>query len=132
MAAKQRTEFTVSVPHRPGELGKVFDALAKGKVNALGVCGWGEGETAKVLIVADNEGKARKALAAGGFSFAEAPVVTVSGPSGQGAGAKISARLAGAGINIEHVYASTTGKGSGVVVLHVGDAAAALRALGGK
>ena len=132
MPAKQRTEFTVSVPHRPGELGRVFDTLAKGRVNVLGVCGWGEGETAKVLIVADNEAKARKALSGSGFSFAETPVVTVSGPSGQGTGAKISARLASAGINIDHVYASTSGKGSGVVVLHVADATAALKALGGK
>jgi len=132
MPAKQRTEFLVSVMNRPGELGRVLESLAKGKVNVLGVCGWGEGETAKVMIVPDNDAKARKALAAGGFSFAEGPVIAVSGASGVGTGAKLAVKLAGAGLNIDHVYASTTGKGSGSVMLHVTDPAAALKALGGK
>ena len=132
MAVKQRTEFLVSVPNRPGELGRVLESLAKGKVNVLGVCGWGEGETAKVMVVPDNDAKARKALAGGGFSFAEGPVIAVTGASGVGTGAKLAGKLAAAGLNVDHVYASTSGRGSGAVMLRVTDPQAALKALGGK
>jgi hypothetical protein len=125
MAAKVRTEFLVAVPHKPGALAGVLESLAKSGVNVLAFCGWGEGENAKILVVPDKDDKARKVL--GGAT--ETRVLCVTTASGKGAGAKLSARLAKAGINVEHAYATTSGTGQGTAVFQIADADAALKAL---
>ncbi len=125
MAAKIRTEFMVGVPHKAGALAGVLESLAKGGVNVLAFCGWGEGENAKILVVPDNDAKARKVLA----GATESRVLCVTTASGKGAGAKLSTRLAKAGINIEHAYATTSGSGQGTAVFRTADPDAALKAL---
>jgi len=129
MGAKIRTEFSVALPHRPGELARVLESLSKAGVNVLGFCGWGHDGSAQVLLVPDDDRKARKALADGSFAATEAPVVCVSGASGKGAGAKLTIRLAKASANIEHAYATTSGSGESTAVFRVPDAQAALALL---
>ena len=129
MSAKIRTEFTVSLAHRPGELARVLEAMNKAGVNVLGFCGWGENDAARLRLVADDDRKARKALADGRFTAAEAQVVCVSGASGKGAGAKLTIRLAKASANIEHAYATTSGSGESTAVFKVPDPQGALSLL---
>ncbi len=129
MGAKIRTEFTLTLPHRPGELARVLEAMSKAGANVLGFCGWGENDSARLRLVTDDERKARKALADGNYAAAEAQVVCVSGASGKGAGAKLTVRLAKASANIAHAYATTSGSGESTAVFAVPDPQAALKIL---
>lgn len=129
MSATVRTEFSVPVPHKPGVLAKLLETLAKSSVNVLAFLGYGQGESANILFVPDDDAKAREALAGGGFSATESRVVCVSGAAGKGAGAKLAARLSKAGINIEYVYATTGNDGEGMAVFGVPDVKEALAAL---
>jgi hypothetical protein len=129
MSARIRTEFGITLPHRPGELARVLEAMSKAGANVLGFCGWGGDGSARVLLVADDDRKARKALADGGFQAVESQVVCVTGASGKGAGAKLTLRLAKASANIEHAFATTTGGGESTAVFKVPDPQAALALL---
>ncbi|MBI2933376.1 MAG: hypothetical protein HYY16_17160 [Planctomycetes bacterium] len=129
MATRLRVEFLVTVPHQPGVLAQLLEGLAKGGVNVLAFCGWGEGEKALIMFVTDNDQKTRKALAAGGFDSTENPVLAVTAASGKGAGAKLAAKLAKAGVNIEHAYATTAGTGQSTAIFRLPDPQAALKAL---
>jgi hypothetical protein len=129
MSVKIRTEFSVAVPHRPGELARILQTLSKGGVNVLGFCGWSENAAARVLVVSDDDRKARKALADAKYASTEAPVVCVTGSSGQGAGAKLTLRLAKTSTNIDHAYATTSGTGESSAIFRVSDPQAALEIL---
>ena len=129
MRVAVRTEFTVSATHRPGSLRNVLEAMALGGANVLAMCGYGQGETANLMLVSDREDKARAALRAAGFNPVETRVLCVTTSSGKGAGAKITAQLAKAGINIEYAYATTSGTGQGMAVFGVQDPERALIAL---
>lgn len=129
MPARLRTEFAVKVPHQAGQLSRIMEALSKGGVNVLGYCGWGHDAEANIQVVADNDEKARKALAGAGLTAIENPVVCVTTSSGKGAGAKLAAKLAKAGINVDYSYATTSGTGQGTAIFRVGDASAAFKAL---
>jgi len=129
MGAKIRTEFSVTLPHRPGELARILEAMAKAGVNVLGFCGWGEDGSARVLLVPDDERKARKGLADAKYAATEAQVVCVTGAAGKGSGAKLTVRLAKASANIDHAYATTTGSGESTAVFRVADPKAALAIL---
>ncbi len=129
MAAEIKTQFDVSSSHTPGQLAGLLEALSAAGINVIAFCGWGEGDRAPLLIVPDDEAKARKALAAGFTVASERKVIAVTAASGRGAGAKIAAKLAKAGISIDHAYASTWDKGPSTAVFAVPDPAAALEAL---
>ena len=129
MPAKLSTEISISVKHQPGELGRILDVLSKGGVNLLALCGYGQGDSAEILMVPQDEGKARKALVAAGVAATEHKVVCVTGPSGKGAGAKLAAKLAKAGVNIQHAYATTSGGGRSTAIFRVEKPEAAIKAL---
>lgn len=129
MPAKLRVESTISMHHKPGELARVLGALAKGGVNVLAFCGWGHGGDAELLVVPDDEEKMRRALIAAGISASEHPVVCVTTASGKGAALKLAAKLGKAGVNVQHAYATTGGRGQSTAVFRVPDPSAALKAL---
>lgn len=130
MSAKIRTEITVNVQNRPGELARVMEILARAGVNILAFCGYAEGNTSgKIRLIPDHDGKARKALEAEHLNYSEGAVVAVMGGSGKGAGAKLVVRLAKAGINIDYAYAGTSGDGKSIAVFKVPDPERALKEL---
>ena len=129
MAAEAKTQFDVTTKHAAGQLADLLEALAGVGVNVIAFCGWGEADRAHLLVVPDDETKARKALAGRFTIAAEKTVIAITAASGRGAGAKIAAKLAKAGISIDRAYASTWDKGPSTAVFEVPDAEAALKAL---
>lgn len=133
MATRKMTELSLQVKAKPGELTRVLETLAGGGVNVLAFCGYNNGpEEACILVVPDNEEKAKKSLEAAGFAPKANPVVAVVGEAGKGAGAKLCARISEAGINIEYAYASTPGSGASIAIFKVADPDGAVRALKGR
>lgn len=130
MPSRKLTEISLKVQARPGELTRVLGALSAAGVNVLAFCGYNAGsDEACIMVVPDNEDKAKKSLEAIGLNPSANFVLAITGEAGRGAGAKLTKKLSDAGINIEYAYASTPGDGPSTAIFKVPDADAAIRAM---
>lgn len=132
MSTRKVVELSVQVKAAPGELTRILDSLSKAGVNVLAFCGYNDTIDAHIMIVPDNEDKAKKALETMGLAPKVSFVVAVQGEAGKGAGAKLCKRISDAGINIEYAYASTPGTGASTAIFKVADPDGAVRALKGS
>ena len=97
-------DFTIPLTHRPGELGRVANALAKKRVNIKSVAGMTLGTQAAVRIIADDVDAARTALKEANIRFEESELATVLLENQAGELANVADKLANAGLNLHAVY----------------------------
>jgi len=97
-------QFEVSILDKPGEVSRLAEALAKNAVNIRGIS-TDLGKSASVIhVITDDEASARRVLKAGGFDFVEREVLVISMSDKPGELAKITKKLAKAGVNIESMF----------------------------
>ncbi len=122
------TDFTIALLDEPGTLAKASDALGRAGVNIEGACGYvldGRGQGRYHVLVRDAD-QARRALIDSGFELLEErEVVLIPVEDRPGAGAELLRRVAAAGVNIDLMYVSVSGR----MVLGGRDVAAIRRAL---
>ena len=92
--------FIIEAPNRPGELARVADKIAARGIN-IEAFSLGFGTAGALAFLASDEKGLRSALADGGITPKEIPVVTISLEDKPGTIAKAAQRLADAGVNIE-------------------------------
>jgi hypothetical protein len=97
-------DFTIPLTHRPGELGRVANALAKKSVNIKSVAGMSLGNQAAVRIIADDVDAARTALKEANITFEESELATVLLENQAGELANVADKLNNAGLNLQAVY----------------------------
>jgi len=97
-------DFSIPLTHRPGELGRVANALAKKGVNIKSVAGMTLGTQAAVRIIADDVDAARSALKEANIRFEESELATVLLENQAGELANMADKLANAGLNLHAVY----------------------------
>ena len=97
-------DFSIPLTHRPGELGRVANALAKKSVNIKSVAGMTLGTQAAIRIIADDVDAARSALKEANISFEESELATVLLENHAGELANVADKLAKAGLNLHAVY----------------------------
>jgi hypothetical protein len=97
-------DFTIPLTHRPGELGRVANALAKKNVNIKSVAGMTLGTQAAVRIIADDVDAARTALKEANIRFEESELATILLENHAGELANMADKLANAGLNLHAVY----------------------------
>ena len=97
-------DFSIPLTHRPGELGRVANALAKKNVNIKSVAGMTLGTQAAIRIIADDVDAARSALKEANISFEESELATVLLENHAGELANVADKLAKAGLNLHAVY----------------------------
>ena len=97
-------DFSIPLTHRPGELGRVANALAKKRVNIKSVAGMTLGTQAAVRIIADDVDAARTALKEANIPFEESELVTVLPENQAGELANVADKLNNAGLNLQAVY----------------------------
>lgn len=97
-------DFTIPLTHRPGELGRVANALAKKGVNIKSVAGMTLGTQAAVRIIADDVDAARTALKEANIRFEESELATILLENQAGELANMADKLANAGLNLYAVY----------------------------
>jgi hypothetical protein len=97
-------DFSIPLTHRPGELGRVANALAKKSVNIKSVAGMTLGTQAAVRIIADDVDAARSALKEANIPFEETELATVLLENQAGELANVADKLANAGLNLHAVY----------------------------
>ena len=116
-----RTQFSVFLQNKPGELAKLAKALARGKVNIEAVGVAETADTGVVRLLVDQVEKGRKVLKRGKFATGEHRVIAVQAKNVPGALAKLADRLAKAKVNILYTYGSAGGGAEGIIVFGVSD-----------
>jgi hypothetical protein len=122
--------FFIDVPNRAGELAKASEALAAKNVNISTVGALGRDDQGFIGLLTSDDATARAALDEAGVTFQTRPCVTVTVPNRPGELARVTRRLADAGVNLEFV-APTALTDPATIALGVSDADAARAALGG-
>lgn len=98
------TDFAIRLTDRPGELARVATSLARYGVNLKSVAALAIDGRATVHLLPDADDAARAALTQSGVAFDENEVATVLLENRAGELARISARLAEAGVNLRALY----------------------------
>jgi hypothetical protein len=127
--AKQITAWLES---KPGQLGRIAEALAKAKVNITAVSAWSITGESPVHLLVSSPAKAKKALGALGIRCTEEEVLCVTLSNELGTLGEVGTRLGAANINVEYGYGSVAEGGKKAdIVLAVSDLAGAAKALRG-
>jgi hypothetical protein len=93
--------FLIELPNKTGELARVTEAIAAKGVNITGVSGSTCGTSGSVAILTADDATTRAALKDAKFAFREVEATQVPIGNIPGALAKVTRRLADAGVNIE-------------------------------
>ena len=97
-------QFEVFVQNRPGEVARLAEVLAKNAVNVRGIATDLGGTPGIIRVITDDEASARRVLSGAGMEFRERDVLVLSLPDKPGELAKLTKKLARAGINIESMF----------------------------
>lgn len=123
-------QISLFLPNKPGVMAQVAEALAKKKVNILGISISESTHWGVFRFVVDKAGFARQALSKlGKGRMLITPVIEVMLPNVPGQLLKISNRLARARIRIDYAYATGTKKGNAVLYISVSDPEKAVKLL---
>lgn len=97
-------DFMVPLSHKPGELGRVANALGRAGVNIKSIAGMSFGTQAVLRFIADDVDAARTALKDAKIPFEECELATVLVENQAGELAVVSDKLSNAGINLHAIY----------------------------
>ncbi len=97
-------EFTVTIPDKPGALGKCFLALAERGVNVLAFQSYVEEGESLARIMVDDMAAAKAVLGGLRMIFEETDVAVIRVPHRPGELGRAAARLGEAKINIDYSY----------------------------
>lgn len=97
-------DFTIELTHRPGELSRVADALARYGVNIKALAGLAVDQHVVVRIIADEPEAARTALEHANIRFEETEVIKVLLENRAGELSAVTKKLAEVGVNLKAIY----------------------------
>ena len=97
-------DFAIHLTHRPGELARVTNALARKGVNLKSVAAVVMGNQGVLRLIADDVEAARAALSENNIPFEENEVVTVLLQNHAGELENVADKLANANVNLHAVY----------------------------
>lgn len=103
-----KTQFTLYMKNRPGELARVTRAFAQEKINLEGISVAESTDVSLVQVIVSSARAARKVLKKVGIPLSEQKVVVLTMPNTPGALARIVDKLAKEKININYLYATAS------------------------
>jgi hypothetical protein len=123
-------QITAWVESKPGELGRIAEALGKAKVNITAFSAWSLTGESPVHFLVSSPVKAKKVLEGIGIRCTEEEVLRITLRDEPGKLGEVGARLGTANINVDYGYATVAQGGKKVdVVLAVSDLAGASKVL---
>ena len=122
-------EFRITLPHEPGQLARITEALGDRDINIMTVAAVGSVEP-DVAIVTDNEDETAEVLSELGLAYETKDLLTVSLFHEPGALGSIARKLGAANINIESIYLLDESAGQVKIAFTVHDLAGAKQVLG--
>jgi hypothetical protein len=123
-------QFTVRLKNEPGALAELAHALAANGIDIRSVGAGGIGSFGCVVLSTNNDLAAREVLRRAKYSFAEGEVLNVAVEDQPGSLARLTRRLADAGINIESVLVLGRRQGKAELAMTVDEVDKARRLLG--
>lgn len=125
------TQLTLSLLSRPGTLAALARTLSDAGVNITALSAAETSGRGKIRLLVNDPTRAKRALRKAKYRISEEPAFALRLRNKPGALARLAARLAKERLNVRSIYASTTGRGSALVVLTVrGKASKVRRVLG--
>lgn len=113
---KKATEIDVVLEDKPGTLAALCSSLGKQSVNIVALMAMG----GAVKLLVNDVPKATNALTGAGYKVSTKEVATAEVPNQPGALSTLARKIADKGVNIDYLYASTTGStDKGTVVFGV-------------
>jgi len=97
-------DFTIHLSHKPGELSRVANALARKGVNIKSLAAMTFGSQGVIRVIADDVEAARAGLQESNIRFEESELAIVMAENQAGELAVIADKLANAGLNLHAVY----------------------------
>jgi hypothetical protein len=118
LKARLGKEVVLRVENEVGVLDQIARTVAEKGVDVVATCAWVEGPLAIVRLVTDDNLRVVDALRSKNYAPKEADVVLTEVPHKPGMLRHVTERLARGGVDIHHLYASTTSEqGESLVVL---------------
>ena len=125
-------QITAWVESKPGELGRIADALGKAKVNITAFSAWSITGESPAHFLVSSPAKAKKVLEGLGIRCTEEEVLHFTLADQPGKLGEAAVRLGAANINVDYGYGSVAeGSKKAEIVLAVSDLAGATKALRG-
>jgi hypothetical protein len=97
-------DFAIHLSHKPGELGRVANTLARAGVNIKTVTAMVIGNQGMVRLICDDVNAARRAFQEANIHFEEREVVTTLRENRAGELAEVADKMANGGLNLEALY----------------------------
>ena len=97
-------DFAIQIGHRPGEVARVANALARKDINLKSIAGMGFGNQGLLHLLPDDVEAARAALNESRIPFEEHEIVTVLLENKAGELAEVTGKLSNAGVNLQAIY----------------------------
>jgi len=111
-------QLSVSVDNKPGAVAEIVRTLGNAKVNILALAAWAEGPAGTVQVIVEDSRRAKKALDDARISYQEQSIDQIELANKPGALAKTLDQLAGKGVNLNMIYATTTKGGKKAVAVY--------------
>ncbi len=108
-----RTQLTLYMTNRPGELARATKAFAAAEINIDGISVAETTDVGLVQLIVSDAGLACQVLKKAEIPFSEQRVAVLTLPNKPGALAAVASRLAEHDVNINYLYATTSPLGSG-------------------
>ena len=125
-------QITAWVESKPGEIGRIAEALGKAKVNITAFSGWTITGESPIRLLVNSPAKAKKVLGGLGIRCTEEEILRITLPDQPGKLGEVGARLGAANINVDYGYGSVAEGGKKAdIVLAVSDLAGAAKAVRG-
>jgi hypothetical protein len=123
-------QFVVQLPDQPGALAQLLEALAAHGLDLRSVGAGAVASRGTAVLVLNDADTARAVLLAGGYTFVDGEVLVTSAPDQPGAVARLTRRLADAGVNLQGLAILGWHQGKAELALSVDKPDVARRVLG--
>src|SRR5262249_9502290 len=97
-------DLVIHVTHRPGEIARVANAMARKDVNIKSIAGMGMNNQGIIRVIPDDIEAARTALTDANIRFEESELVSALLENKAGELGEVASKLANAGLNIQAIY----------------------------
>lgn len=109
-SVKKWTEIWVKTPTTAGTASKVYGSISEAKVNIWAACAYDWEGKGSWMLCTDDWNKTKDVLTTQGWEVETKEVLVVEATDTVGTGADLTSKLGNAGININYMYGSGTGK----------------------
>ena len=113
-------QLTVETENKVGVLAELTGAIADAGVNITAICAYAMENKAIFMLISSDNNKAKGVLAQKGYKVAEDEVVTVMLEDKVGQGKEIGDKIKAAGISLDFLYGTTSGRANAPALMVIG------------